>query len=895
MRNTLVTLSNLFTRANLSLTDIMQMIRGGPQEDSTPLDALDLALLESRVMFSASPLDPALVEQEMVAEGGEWDFAGGEEITLLEASQAEVEVTDGDLSFDLEGLSGLNLADVEALSAGAARELVFVDASVPDVEQLLLDVLSAQDSGRDIEIVLISGDQDGIEQITKTLRDRRDVDAIHVISHSTEGAVQLGNAVLDNTTIQGYAAQLAQWSDSLSSSADLLFYGCDLAGNAEGQLLLESLHALCDCDVAASTDVTGHAALGGDWDLEYETGVIDVAIVVSNDVTDDWLHRLANSITVTTIADAVNGDTSSFDALILNDGGDGISLREAIIAANNQTGADTINLGAGTYTLSIAGTAEDAAATGDFDVLSQITIVGADAATTIIDANSIDRVFDVQAGSLTLSELTVTGGAGTNGAGVYVDSGTTLNLSRVIVSNNVASGDGGGLYNLGTVDADQVRITGNQADLGGGLVNSGTATMTNSLVDGNTATFGGGLRNVGAGNSLTLENVTISGNTATSQGGALQNSSQATLTNVTITDNQAAQSGGIHESTGGTKTYLTNSIIAGNTLLDGTTASDVGGGFESQGFNIIGNSDGTSGWVGSDQTGTVGSPLAPLLGPLADNGGFTMTHALLSGSLAIDQGTSTGAPTTDQRGITRDASVDIGAFEFLPAPTITSNGGGATASVSVGENTTAVTTVTATDPDGDTLSYSITGGVDAAKFTINGSTGELNFGSAPDFESPTDAGANNVYDVQVTVSDGNGGTDVQDIAVTVTNVNDAPTVDLDANDSSGSSSGNFATSWTELGGPVSVVDADAVIADVDSGTLTSVTATLVVRLDGSDEVLSADAGATGITVSYDSGDGRAYSFRSQFGSQLSAGATYHYVRQHRYGSQRNDAGDHLCG
>ena len=110
------------------------------------------------------------------------------------------------------------------------------------------------------------------------------------------------------------------------------------------------------------------------------------------------------------------------------------------------------------------------------------------------------------------------------------------------------------------------------------------------------------------------------------------------------------------------------------------------------------------------------------------------------------------------------------------APSITSNGGGATASVSVAENSTAVTTVTATDPDaGTTLSYSIAGGADAAKFTIDASTGALAFVTAPNFEAPTDAGANNVYDVTVQVSDGTN-TDTQAIAVTVTNQNEAPSI-----------------------------------------------------------------------------------------------------------------------
>jgi serralysin len=107
------------------------------------------------------------------------------------------------------------------------------------------------------------------------------------------------------------------------------------------------------------------------------------------------------------------------------------------------------------------------------------------------------------------------------------------------------------------------------------------------------------------------------------------------------------------------------------------------------------------------------------------------------------------------------------------APVITSNGGGATAAISIAENVAAVTTVTATDANaGQTLSYSITGGADAALFTINAATGALSFIAAPNFEAPGDAGANNVYDVIVTVTDSAvpALTDSQAIAVTVTDV-----------------------------------------------------------------------------------------------------------------------------
>jgi VCBS repeat-containing protein len=114
------------------------------------------------------------------------------------------------------------------------------------------------------------------------------------------------------------------------------------------------------------------------------------------------------------------------------------------------------------------------------------------------------------------------------------------------------------------------------------------------------------------------------------------------------------------------------------------------------------------------------------------------------------------------------------------APVITSNGGGATAAINVAENTTAVTTVVATDADlpAQGITYSITGGADSAQFSVVAATGVLTFATAPNFEVPTDVGANNVYDLIVTATDDGSpvGTKTQSIAVTVTNANEAPVI-----------------------------------------------------------------------------------------------------------------------
>jgi len=145
------------------------------------------------------------------------------------------------------------------------------------------------------------------------------------------------------------------------------------------------------------------------------------------------------------------------------------------------------------------------------------------------------------------------------------------------------------------------------------------------------------------------------------------------------------------------------------------------------------------------------------------------------------------------------------------APVINSNGGGATAAVNVAENTTAVTTVTATDADaGQTITYSITGGADQAKFSIVGATGVLTFATAPNFEAPTDSDSNNSYVVQVTANDGHGGTDIQTITATVTDVieNHAPTL------------GSIPGSTQQVTTGVVAALPDFTVADTDGDTLT---------------------------------------------------------------------------
>ena len=431
----------------------------------------------------------------------------------------------------------LSASDPNVNSQASVRhELVFVDTGVHDYRQLLDDLLANPNDGRQVDVILLDPNRDGVEQVTQALAAQaQPVDAMHFITHGTDGAIRLGDVWLSGQNVQAYAVNIAGWRQGLAADANLLLYGCDVADNADGRALVDTLHALTGANVAASSDVTGNAALGGNWNLEYTVGNVATSAVLTPAAGATWSGVLA-TLTVSTTADVVDGNTSSIAALLGAKGADGsISLREAIIAANNTAGADQIMLLAGTYMFSSAGN-DDLSAVGDLDIRDALTITGAGSASTIVDGNALDRVFHVLNNSTaTLTNLTIRNGAGNQGAGIEVTSGSTLNLRDVIVSGNSASSFGGGIQNSGTLTLTDVQITGNSAagNAGGGLLNYGTATATRVTIDGNWSKLGGGVYNSGA---LTLTNVTISGNSAPFQtGGGVYNDVGGNLTATTVT------------------------------------------------------------------------------------------------------------------------------------------------------------------------------------------------------------------------------------------------------------------------------------------------------------------------------------------------------------------------
>ena len=230
-----------------------------------------------------------------------------------------------------------------------------------------------------------------------------------------------------------------------------------------------------------------------------------------------------------------------------------------------------------------------------------------------------------------------------------VNGGQSLTLANLTLANGKAA-DGGAIFNSGTLTINNCALTGNSCTGNGGAI----------------ASFGG---------SVTLNNTTLSGNSAVIGGGGIYSEALLVVTPARSQTTLAPSGGGMRRAAG--TVNVGNSIIAGNS----GTNPDVFGTFISQSYNLIGKSDGSTGFSNGsgDIVGTIALPIDPGLAPLGNYGGPTLTHALLGGSRAIDKGSAVIGITTDQRGQARpfnDPNIspaaggndgDIGAFELQAA------------------------------------------------------------------------------------------------------------------------------------------------------------------------------------------------------------------------------------
>ena len=243
----------------------------------------------------------------------------------------------------------------------APRAILFVDAGVPGRDMLTSGLAP------DVELVVLDPSRDGLAQITATLAGRDGVQSVHIVSHGEPGALVLGSTRVSQSVLTANADAIAGWRDALSDGADILLYGCDVGAGEAGAAFVAQLADLTGTDVAASTDATGAAALGGDWVLELKSGAVESDLALSSAAIEAYDRLLApqpagGDATVTTTAGgalSITEDTGTPTDIRLTVPSRGAAVEVRILAVTGGTltrgDGSAITLGANGTTLPLTG------------------------------------------------------------------------------------------------------------------------------------------------------------------------------------------------------------------------------------------------------------------------------------------------------------------------------------------------------------------------------------------------------------------------------------------------------------------------------------------------------------------------------------------------------------
>ena len=684
---------------------------------------------------------------------------------------------------ELQTIEATLLSDPLSLpdeSNTSTQELVIIDTATPDYLSLMDDIITHSGEGHHFEIMLLDSAENGIDQLSEILMNYQGLDAIHLISHGSPGEIRLGDATLDMNELQQSADRIAAWGQALNSGGDWLIYGCNIGSSTSGERFVEKFATLTGADVAASDDITGHSAAGGDWQFEYQVGSVETTIVFSTPLQNGWGGTL----------DITSGLVGHYTF----DEGSGTTAIDSSLTGNHGT-----LFGGPTYTTGQVGS-NALSFNGNLD-----RVEAPDNATTDFGSGDFSVGFWFNS-TYSGPQARLLGDAADGGGDGYIFFTNGTNDLNLEVSSGpsaillTADGlfDGNWHHIIGTRSGADftLYVDGHEADNWTGST-LGDIDNSQPLRIGASSTFGDydGLideiriydRAMTADDAIEL--FTDGGGVVSYPTSYGLDNSLEWITNVSfsgIDNTTARESGGYGDYTGQTA------------IIDRGTSSTLSVTIDPEFNNYV------NAWVDWNQDNDFNDPGESYV--LATNTSSSGPHSL-SIAAPVDAVTGTTvmrvslqylfSPSpgeTMNYGEVEDYSVNV---TGNADPVITSNSGGATANVNVNENTTAVTTVTATDINHDNLTYSINpASTDAHIFNINSTSGELTFVTAPDYENFTDANGDNVYEVTVRVDDDNSGIDEQTIYVTVNNVNEAP-VDIIAPDSlqvnMGSGEGDYAS------------------------------------------------------------------------------------------------------
>ncbi|RUR94083.1 membrane protein [Pectobacterium versatile] len=251
------------------------------QDYSTPLGCV----LESRVLF-----DGAIAATATQAETGNSSDATASSHPAQTANHSAEAASENSTSSDQNSATHDITTDVvvQAVAGETTRkEAVFIDTALTDYQTLVNSVPTG------VDVFLLDSSKDGLTQMAAWAETHTGYDAIHILSHGNEGQVRLGNLTLDSATAEARSADLAKLGTALTQDGDLLLYGCDIAQDT-GKSFVSLLAQLTQADIAASDDLTGATAKGGDWQLETTVGKIETTDAALGAIAQEYNSLLAS-------------------------------------------------------------------------------------------------------------------------------------------------------------------------------------------------------------------------------------------------------------------------------------------------------------------------------------------------------------------------------------------------------------------------------------------------------------------------------------------------------------------------------------------------------------------------------------------------------------------------
>jgi large repetitive protein len=646
----------------------------------------------------------------------------------------------------------------------ALTAIVFVDQRVADAAQIIAHAPAGS------EIVLIDGNSGGLEQIAAYLANRTNIDAIHIISHGISGALELGQDDISGATLTSHQVALTAIGHALSADGDILLYGCDVAQGAGGQAFVDALARATGADIAASSDNTGSAALGGNWVLETTAGAIDAPTIAAL----DWSHELA-PIAVAQLGTGgyVSGSSSTAITNIANSIlGVGTTLISATYTGDTrQIGTFT---GATGYTPAwsafdsgvvfstgiannILGPNNIGSRTTNFGTPGQAGFTAAAGGIATFDAAYIDIMFVPTSSTLTIQYV-----FGSDEYNEYVYGGVNDALGIWVNGTYVSVTPAGQGVGIDTI---------NQA----ATYNPAFGSQTNDANPGN-GVFDSAAPSLYVNNSTVTFNTQMDGFTRTLSVTVHVNAGLSNSIRLGIAD----AGDGAYDS------WMLVRAESAQTSLIATNDTAIALRGETTIINVLGND--TTTLTGTptitaivDQPITAGGPAILLSSGATVKLNLDGTLSFTPSSTSTNQDLFTYT-ITDSSGNTATAFIDV-TVKFNTPPVAVAD------IFSVPEDTTAAGNVLTNDADTDGHTLTVTA------YTVAGVTGTFTAGSTAHIASVGDMtiNANGSYTFIPTtnysgvvptatysITDGHGGTATSTLKLTVTAVNDAPSAQNDA-------------------------------------------------------------------------------------------------------------------